>query len=382
MTTLDDLIGIYDNSHEAPGLLNHPPNILAFTISFMIFAWICAIFRLYTRFFIIRSPGWDDFFVILSLLSTAAGNVTICLAVKYGGMGRHFITLGEDTMRNYLKSRSYVANATYPASAGFIKLAILLQYLRVYEKKSRCYTATIITIVTVTLWSLIYAVLAWVPTLPVYAFWNLKMPATRYAFGSLEVEPFVSVYTSLTASNMALDIITLGLAAPLSFYRRDPNSKFRWTLMALFGIGTLASMFSVLRLASIMQSAATTYPTFDPTWYGPTPIVYAALEVDIATVTAALPVFWPVLRELHLSQILVTREIKVTLEHRRLSTGGTATDPDDDGIELQRSKSGLQVVRRTCSGYYGDPFVAQHVNPFQREEFGVKADVDSVPMRV
>lgn len=70
----------------------------------------------------------------------------------------------------------------------------------------------------------------------------------------------------------------------------------------------------------------------------------------------------------------MTREVKVTLEHRRLSTGGTENDPDDDGIELQRSKSGLQA--QSSRGYYEDPYVAQQVNPFKEaEEFGSRAEV-------
>lgn len=130
-----------------------------------------------------------------------------------------------------------------------------------------------------------------------------------------------------------------------------------------------ATILSIFRLANIINTAAATSPTFDPTWYGATPIVYAALEVDIATITAALPVFWPVLVDLSSrTQILVTREVKVTLEHRG--------DLDDDAIELQRSRSGLQV-RTTRGDYYDDPYIAEQVNPFKGPQFGVKADVDA-----
>lgn len=66
----------------------------------------------------------------------------------------------------------------------------------------------------------------------------------------------------------------------------------------------------------------------------------------------------------------------MTLEHRRLSTGGTDNDPDDDGIELQRSKSGLQT--QSSKGYYEDPYVAQQVNPFKEpEEFGSRAEINN-----
>ncbi|KAL1870145.1 hypothetical protein Daus18300_005209 [Diaporthe australafricana] len=172
---------------------------------------------------------------------------------------------------------------------------------------------------------------------------------------------------------MILDMIILAIPAPLLLYNKTGSRKSRWALIGLFSIGSLASIFSIWRLAAIVETRATTSPTFDPTWYGPTPIVLAALEVDVATICAALPVFWPVLQQIDMSQILVTHEVKVTLEHRRLSTGGTIDDPDDDGIELQRSKSGLQT--QSSRGYYEDPYVAAQVNPFKGpEEFGSRAE--------
>lgn len=66
-------------------------------------SWTCALLRLYTRFFIVRSPGCDDLFIVITLLFTSVGSITICLAVIYGGMGTHYITLEPDTMRTYLK---------------------------------------------------------------------------------------------------------------------------------------------------------------------------------------------------------------------------------------------------------------------------------------
>lgn len=98
-----------------------------------------------------------------------------------------------------------MANASYPTSTALIKMALLFQYLRVYEKGSKTRIATIATIVVVALWGVAYSILSWVPTVPVNAYWDLTMPATRYAYGSIYVEPFVAVYSSHAASNMVLD---------------------------------------------------------------------------------------------------------------------------------------------------------------------------------
>lgn len=66
MATLVDLIGVVDNLGEPEPILNRKRAILGIVISFQTFTWMCVLFRLYTRFIIVRAPGWDDLFVILS----------------------------------------------------------------------------------------------------------------------------------------------------------------------------------------------------------------------------------------------------------------------------------------------------------------------------
>lgn len=74
-------------------------------------------------------------------------------------------------------------------------------------------------------------------------------------------------------------------------------------------------MCSIIRLISIIESKGGTYPTLDPSWYGCTPTVLSALEVNISTLCASLPVFWPVLKD-RIGMILVTHEVKITRETR------------------------------------------------------------------
>lgn len=80
---------------------------------------------------------------------------------------------------------------------------------------------------------------------------------------------------------------------------------------------------SIIRFVSLVEHKATTYPTFDPTWYGATAIVLSILEVDIATIMASLPVFWPYLRR-NIDRIMITHEIEVKVTEN-------FTQLEDDG---------------------------------------------------
>ncbi|CAN8100949.1 unnamed protein product [Discula destructiva] len=88
-------------------------------------------------------------------------------------------------------------------------------------------------------------------------------------------------------------------------------------------------MLSIWRLQSIVNTRAATFPTFDPTWYSPTPIVLSSVESSLAAVCASLPVFWPMLKKSLDPYIIVTHEVTVTREFRR-------PNEDDDNVELQR----------------------------------------------
>lgn len=88
----------------------------------------------------------------------------------------------------------------------------------------------------------------------------------------------------------------------------------------------------------MVEHRAATFPTFDPTWYGPISVELATLEVNFATICASIPVFWPVLTA-RLDKVFVTREIKIERIHRF----ETVDDDVDhcgkygDDVELQRS---------------------------------------------
>lgn len=130
----------------------------------------------------------------------------------------------------------WLANATYPCSTAFIKLALLFQFLRIYERGTRLWLTAVLISVFTALWGVAYGFLAWVPTVPVDAYWDLTRPAARYAYGSLEVEPFVATYETHAAINMLLDAVVLGVAVPM-FFRPGIRKNSFWGLLSLFVLG-------------------------------------------------------------------------------------------------------------------------------------------------
>lgn len=234
-----DLLGEADNLNEPEPILNRQPAVYGLIFSFLILSTLCAIWRLWIRLFVTRIPGWDDVFVVLAVLCNIGQGVGLYLACERG-LGRHFLLLGLDGMREFIQT-FYIANGTYPMCSTFIKLALLFQYLRLFKKGTRLHILTVITIIVVCAWGLAFSFLSWVPSIPIKAYWDWNIPdsqVTRYGFGSHDADTFVATYLTHAATNVALDLLIFGLPIPL-YMEKGLQTRTRWALCGLFVLGAM-----------------------------------------------------------------------------------------------------------------------------------------------
>ncbi|KAI1080529.1 hypothetical protein F5B20DRAFT_539645 [Whalleya microplaca] len=352
------------NFGEPEPISNRPETIIGVTISFLLISWACVLLRLYVRSKVVRALGWDDLCVGLSLLSTSAGSIAICAALKFG-LGKHFLLLEQWQWRGYLQT-FYVANATYVTSTTLIKEALLLQYLRIYQRGSFVYRFSMFLVVFIGLWGFSYSFLAWVPCIPVRQYWDAEEGALCYAYASQDAGPFAATYQSHTIINMVLDLLVLSIPFPL-FFKEGQTTAARIRLVGLLSMGTFVIVFAIWRFITLIEHRIATYPTRDPTWYSPISILLSVLEVDAASVCASVPIFWPVLSE-QWGKIFVTKEVNITSETRYVDddedrlTRGTTHSREGSEIELSDGKG----LTKNKKGHYHDSYILSQVDPFRR----------------
>lgn len=112
------------------------------------------------------------------------------------------------------------------------------------------------------------------------------------------------------------------------------------------------------------------YPTRDPTWYGPKSILLMVLEVNVASICASVPIFWPVLRPF-LGAIFVTHEFSVKHEIREITETGSLPSRG-------RTENGSETELNT---YYNDPYVADMVDPFGGKDVGARSHIGAETKR-
>ncbi|KAK4141466.1 uncharacterized protein C8A04DRAFT_30965 [Dichotomopilus funicola] len=265
----------------------------------------------------------------------------------------------------------YVFNGSYAMSTALIKISLPLQYMRLYQPGTPFHNTCRILVVFIGLWGTAYSILAWVPCVPVSDYWTViyeqDMSGLKcYGYGSQYVSVFTATYESHAAVNMMLDLVVMGLPIPL-YFERGAHGRTRLGLVGIIAMGTMVNVFSIWRFATTMQHRAATYPTFDPTWYGPITIVMAGLETATSCMCASIPIFWgPLVTSASqlLGQIFVTKEVHVTTERRfdtfgsnetfhQVEMQGPGIGYEEDTIYFgQRSGSRLEWVSKDGTQHY------------------------------
>jgi hypothetical protein len=141
----------------------------------------------------------------------------------------------------------YTTNMAYCASATFIKLAILFQYLRLFAETATTTSSfqyhlarrlTFVLIAVSSAWGLAFFLLAVFPCNPIAKDWNTSLPGKCIGWGSKNPDHFYEMFAGHSASNMVLDMLVLLLPLPfLSMLRIAGKSKAG--LITLFTLGCM-----------------------------------------------------------------------------------------------------------------------------------------------
>lgn len=71
---------------------------------------------------------------------------------------------------------------------------------------------------------------------------------------------------------------------------------------------------SVGRMITLAINQAGTVPTLDMSFHTPIVFIFSVLEVNLAIITASIPIFWPVIATIATNKIWVVNEIEIRVE--------------------------------------------------------------------
>ncbi|EKG17225.1 hypothetical protein MPH_05560 [Macrophomina phaseolina MS6] len=343
--------------------INRKNTILAVSIIFQVLAWVAVFFRLYARVKLTRAASWDDLLVVLAAVSVTTGTVFVGILPDYG-LGHHVLSLTLGTYTDYLHL-FWAATISYFCSTTLIKVSLLVQYLRLFERRSNIYLLIIALTAIISAWGITFVFLLVFSCSPVKKFWSWSTPGHCFGFGigSEDADTFFASFATHSAFNMAFDVVVL-MFPIFSLSSIDLQGNRKYAIAGLAVLGAVVVAISIARLASIVETRAGTYPVADPTWLAPTSVILSCLEVDVAILCASIPIFWPLISALTFGKIFVVDEVIVQTESR------VEQRPNTPGSETElRTYDSRTSGRRTpeAAKHYKDPYVVDHVRPVGAE---------------
>lgn len=131
----------------------------------------------------------------------------------------------------------YIGNFPYPLSVTFIKIALLFQYLRIFKPESRLALLCKSLIAIIAIWGTVFAIIAWIPCIPLEAFWDSSITGARcWGFGSRRIGEFMRYFVAQAITTALLDFVVFIIPAHL-YFKSDTPMKTRIALLCLFGLG-------------------------------------------------------------------------------------------------------------------------------------------------
>ncbi|KAL4817528.1 hypothetical protein BDW67DRAFT_30499 [Aspergillus spinulosporus] len=251
----------------------HGRHALAISAVFTCLATALAAIRIYTRAFLVKQMGSDDWTIIISLVFSWAFFGIFVGETAYL-MGEHHELIPSDTLRKQMIC-FWISVPIYQATLITTKASILLQYKRVFVTRGM-HIASWILIGFVAVWGTWTFVSAWLNCIPVAKFWDPAIDG--YCLNKK------ALWFSNSAIHIFTDIVLLIFPMPVLKNLQLPRRQ-RLALMAVFALGVFVLVTSILRLKSLLVISDSDDPTYDnvgaATW--------SAVECNVAIICACLP---------------------------------------------------------------------------------------------
>ncbi|KAG7409469.1 Satratoxin biosynthesis SC1 cluster protein 4 [Fusarium oxysporum f. sp. rapae] len=312
-----------DESHLSMDPRSMPANsssssveIRAILITFSILSTITVALRVYVRYKVLHSLGWDDRVMAAAQFLAIGSAVAIGLENNYG-LGHHTWEQSKENYIAYMKA-FYASVIIYNVAMCFVKIGILLQYRRVFTIPI-LQRLTFYGLVIMVTWTITIVFLNTLICVPVAKFWNSTLPG--------HCTDRLTVWYVMAGYNLVTDITVFCMPLPVIGSLNLPR-KQKIMLLGIFSIGFCTCAISIYRIRTLKTAASTE----DPNWDNVDAAMWSFLEVTLAIITSCLPTLRPLFSKL--------------MPKLFASGFGRSTRPSDYGYTPTRSSQNLRSMPR------------------------------------
>ncbi|KAL4890281.1 hypothetical protein BDV59DRAFT_204466 [Aspergillus ambiguus] len=255
--------------------------IYSVSIAMCATATVILLARLYTRAFLLRATGLDDWLCVLGQICAWIFAILSIINIR-NGYGVHIWNLHVDDVILF-KQYDLAEEDVYALGVWFVKTAILVFYLRLSpERKFRSLTYAIMVFVAA--YSLLSILLFTIGCIPVRAMWDITLMDQAKCIDQLSF-----VYAN-AAFNIFSDLATLILPIKIC-WTLQASLRQRTLLLILFVMGSFACVVAIIRIVTMVPFMHSN----DFTWYKVTIAKWCMVEINVGIICACLPTMRPLL---------------------------------------------------------------------------------------
>ncbi|KAI4119256.1 MAG: hypothetical protein LQ345_000805 [Seirophora villosa] len=258
--------------------------ILSVCWAFVLAALATTVLRVWVRVRLTRNLRWDDYNIIIAMVTTIIGAGLVSAEVIAGGLGRHSYYLQRSQRRLFAALGWSDWIQTY-ITLMFTKISICLFLLRIEDgRKMRIAMYTLIGCLV--LFTTVFVCLFLGVCRPLKAYWNTGMEAV-----CLSDQVFENIVIAQGALSAVLSIVTDVICAAFPvFFLRGLQVRLRTKigLCLLMGMGIITAVCCTVR--TVLSGAVSSK---DVTWDISANVAWRLPEVNIGIVCANAPALRP-----------------------------------------------------------------------------------------
>ncbi|KAL8783492.1 MAG: hypothetical protein Q9213_004588 [Squamulea squamosa] len=301
--------------------------------------------RCYTKIFIIKAPGWEDYICIVAY----AVYVTFVALhfvhhLHYGG-GRHTADIPPEYIYGFFWTK-VVANYLYIIGCTLAKFSLLLFLYRIFGVNFRFRLASWALGAVLAIWTTVTMLLCIFACRPLVASWNIRVYLAPSTHCNIKVPDVTTIHGFC---NVITDFALLFLPVPM-VWNLHVTTKKRLGLAAVFATGIFICAVSIVRQYILYNTnkvgdnyytkKVMVWSTFLPTLRDlappklyqpnimPSPIV--DIEFSFSIIVASLPVLTPMFKKLSVLSIWLPA-IRSKITRSKRSTPSTSKYSKNSG---------------------------------------------------
>ncbi|EON62658.1 hypothetical protein W97_01882 [Coniosporium apollinis CBS 100218] len=293
------------------------PALVIVNSTFISFVVIAVALRVYTRLYIKRWFGSDDYLICAALVSTVTLTIIVMLANTRYYWDRHVWDIPWNAVPGTLKV-AFAGKMTFIFAATFVRMSLLQFYYRLTRQCNIRWSnwALHLTHAFNACICVAFVALTIFQCYPVSAYWAFPLQMNKCL-------PEGPVTLGAGIVNCVADLLVASLPIPIVAQLQMPQRQ-RVGVVILLSLGFIVTTAGIVRTYFIWKSLMNSY---DETWFAYPLWIAAVVEIDLAVICACAPAIRPLVT-IYVSPIFSRFSTRLSKRLYAILSSGHVSSPD------------------------------------------------------